>query len=55
MVSNWNPSFTLEDFPGVSTVYLRLFHGPTIAMPLKEDDGQRRYKIGQITLKPKDA
>jgi len=28
---------------------------PTIAMPLKDDDGQRRYKIGQIILKPKEA
>jgi hypothetical protein len=28
---------------------------PTIAMPLKDDDGQRRYKIGQITLNPKET
>ncbi|WP_136079087.1 beta-galactosidase [Pontiella desulfatans] len=28
---------------------------PTIAMPLNGDDGQRRYKIGQITLKPKEV
>lgn len=85
--SKLEPSDTLEDFPGVSTVSLRLpwaylepeegkynwaiyapttkpgtydldisvgqrYGTPTIAMALKEDDGQRRYKIGQITLKP---
>jgi hypothetical protein len=24
---------------------------PTIALPLPPDDGQRRYKVGRITLK----
>ena len=28
---------------------------PTIAMPLKDNDGQQRYKIGQVTLKPKEV
>ncbi|MGB0418576.1 MAG: hypothetical protein ACPGF8_03200, partial [Opitutales bacterium] len=32
------PSDTLEDFP-VCRLFTYVFHGPTIAMPLKEDDG----------------
>jgi hypothetical protein len=26
---------------------------PTIALPMKPDDGQRRYKIGQIQVNPR--
>jgi hypothetical protein len=41
--------------PGTYDLYISVGQRdgtPTIAMALKEDDGQRRYKIGQITLKP---
>ncbi len=39
--------------PGTYDLYVsvgKLDGTPVIAMPLKGDDGQRRYKLGQITL-----
>ena len=39
--------------PGTYDLYIsvgRRDGTPTIAMPLKDGDGQRRYKIGRIAL-----
>ncbi|MCL5280868.1 MAG: hypothetical protein M1376_13290 [Planctomycetes bacterium] len=69
------PSDTVDDFPGVTTVYLRiawsylepqegrfnwpvldtpaqrwLDKGKQIALPLLDDDGHHRYRLGKLTV-----
>jgi len=36
-------------------VETRLVGTPRIALPLTGDDGQHRYKLGQVALKKKDS
>ena len=43
--------------PGVYDVYLsvgRRDGTPQLALPLAGEDGQRRYRLGRVTLKPAD-
>ena len=59
--SRLTPSDTLEDWPGLSVIYLRVpwsFLEPQegkFNWPLAGHDGQRRYKVGQLRLAPPSA
>jgi hypothetical protein len=64
--SKLEPWDTLDDWPGLSVVYLRvpwsflepkegefnwsLFDTPAIALPLPDGDGQKRYRLGRIRV-----